>query len=223
MVANSSRRLGRRILKKDLRYDAPVTVRRPGTVQTVDAATGLATVLVSGDDEPVPGIKSDSNYYPVPNDRVWLDIADGDVMITGKLGNSPAALAGGRYAEVAASEVRGDSVAYGPCTTTPGPAVTVLVGETGLLEVVITAEITATDSADGGSIGVALSGANTVAAVDTKALRFQPKTTNAMACMSRIVRFDGLTPGQTTVTLVYRDLSGTSVTYAQREIIARPH
>lgn len=212
-------KLSRTLAGKGQVAEIPQPTFRRGSVLTVET-NGDTIVSIGDDPTPVLVVGSDANYIPAEGDAVNLRITDTETFIEGKAGNSPAVFAGERVASVAAQESRGDT-AFGDLTT-PGPAVTVTLGESGLLEVVASALITATDSSDGGSVGVELSGANTLAPDPDYVLAFNPKTSGAFILASRVLRFSGLAPGETICTLKYRNLTGTSVNYALREIVARP-
>lgn len=182
---------------------------------------GTATVTIGGDPEPVPGVASFSHYTPTAGDTVELEVQDTEVTILGTVGATAVATA--QYAAVATSVARA-AITYGALTGSAGPSVSATVGSSGTLEVVLSCEIGVTSDNDGGAVAVALSGANTVAASDAKAIKFFPGFIGALARMSVTAFFTGLTPGATTVTMQYKDLfdTGNDVTYANRELLVKP-
>lgn len=108
----------------------------------------------------------------------------------------------GGYAQVLTDETT-SSAPYVDLATV-GPSVTVTVNTQ--VRVTISCNMYNAASAGAFSIGVALSGANTVAAADAKALR-TPSILGSTASpgfgLTRVVYFSGLTPGSTTFTLKY--------------------
>jgi hypothetical protein len=199
----------------DVSKSPPIT-RTQGQIISIQS-DGTATIYIAGDPEPVPGIKSFTGYTPHAGDMVELELQGTDTIILGKLGNgvSPPA-----FAVVATAEQGTNGSAYVDCATV-GPAVTVVVGSSGRLRVTITANMSESDSNDGGRMSVVLSGANTSAADDSRSLAFFPKVSGAYACYSRVLYYSGLTPGSTTITAKYKD-SGGDNTWSQRELLAEP-
>lgn len=202
----------------------PTYTRRKGVVTDYDTSDGTATVKIGGDPNTVSGIGSFSNYTPRIGDVVWLDVHGNDTpRIVDRVGNvGPSVFAAAQLAAVVTNESRG-ATGYGDLAT-PGPSLQVTVSGSGMLLVVISCEISVTSDNDGGAVGVALSGANTVAASDSKAIKFFPGFNTALAQMSRTLLYTNLNPGDTTVTMKYHDLfdAGTDVFYANRELIALP-
>jgi hypothetical protein len=101
--------------------------------------------------------------------------------------------------------------------TTAGPAQTVTVGASGIVEVVLTGNLSNSGS-NYSVMGVALSGANTAAASDVTSLQHfgtAPHRGSYVAVLT------GLTPGSTTFTAKYRVTGGTG-TFVDRAIIVRP-
>lgn len=99
---------------------------------------------------------------------------------------------------------------------TSGPAVSVLVGPSGLAMVHISANID--NSSAIGIAGFAISGASTVAAADAYAMSSQG--TDAME-FGRAFLITGLTAGVNTFTMKYRATAGTAE-FARRVIIVEP-
>lgn len=199
----------------DVSKSPPIT-RTQGQIVSVQS-DGTATINIAGDPEPVPGIKSFTGYTPHAGDMVELEVQGTDTIILGKLGNglSPAV-----FAVVATAEQGTNGSAYVDCATV-GPTVTVVVGSSGRLKVTISANMAESDNNDGGRMSVALSGANTSAADDSRSLAFFPKVTDTYACYSRVLVYTGLTPGSTVITAKYKD-SGGDNTWSQRELLAEP-
>lgn len=105
-----------------------------------------------------------------------------------------------QFAEVLASE--GTSSATYVDLTTPGPSVTVTVGQSGIVLLGWNTQCDATT----GAASVAVSGANTIASTDNYYLR----SAGANAGSGRTYVFTGLTPGSTTFKMQYRSTSGTA-------------
>lgn len=98
---------------------------------------------------------------------------------------------------------------------TVGPAVTVTTGTSAL--VIISADLTA-PAGDNAFMSVAVSGASTVAAADSKALKMTNTNTSQK---SRVMLITGLTAGSNTFTAKYRVGSGTG-TFVYRELVVVP-
>jgi len=121
------------------------------------------------------------------------------------------------FAKVATSEATTSGVFVDLATV--GPAVTVTVPASGIVRVTLGTSTTRIvgDSDQSAFMGVALSGANTVAANqnDSAATGLTANTN-----FSRTLIFSGLTPGSTTFTAKYRiDDGSTSTSFANRLII----
>lgn len=101
---------------------------------------------------------------------------------------------------------------------TTGPAVTVTVPASGALKVTVTSYLSNDTNGDGAVMGVALSGANTVAApAGSNNLYLQTGGNNMQASLSWVIT--GLTPGSTTVTAKYRATTGGTATFGSRVLI----
>lgn len=100
---------------------------------------------------------------------------------------------------------------------TTGPAATVTIGTNGLALAFWSAEIYNVSAQK--YVGVALSGANTVAANNADAIRNDPATFSGTQTAFKL--FTGLTPGPTTFTLKYRTASGTAQ-FSSRKITVIP-
>lgn len=210
-----------RALKGLVERQGPQTVMRRGEVTDVNP-DGTVNATIGGDDQPVESVPVDNNYVPRVGDQVNVAITDGVPQIPGMDGAIPSALRAVALASasVVTSEARGNT-AYGALATA-GPSVTIDVGESGILIVGVTASISTTSTNDGGAMTYALSGANTLAAGDSRALAFYPKINGALVQCSRVAGLGGLTPGSTVVTAQYRDLldAGTDVFFANRYLWA---
>ena len=105
--------------------------------------------------------------------------------------------------------------------TTAGPSVTATTGTSAL--VIITAAIEADTAGEGGFVGVAISGASTVAAGDNDALYF---ASHAAATSQRgsLVIFSSLTAGSNTFKLRYRASGAGAITatFRRRTITVIP-
>ncbi len=101
--------------------------------------------------------------------------------------------------------------------TTAGPAVTLTTGTKAIA--LISSAISLDTLGVRGYVGVAVSGATTVAAADADALRYQAYAINADHRGSLVVTFSSLTAGSNTFTLKYRVSSGAaSATFANRTL-----
>ena len=105
--------------------------------------------------------------------------------------------------------------------TTTGPAVTVT---TGTLALVIVQCVLSSDTAGAISdMGFAVSGASTVAASSTYALRYESSVANDILQASAVFLVTGLTAGSNTFTAKYRAFSGAGTsTYAERFLTVLP-
>lgn len=178
----------------------------------------------------------------LPSDGTTADVADYNTPINtivtdynGNIDNSniatAAAISGTKLANQSVSPTKLTSAADSAFVATTdtqttttytamgsaGPAVTVTVGGNGLLLVGIESGIS--NSAGNNSfMGYALSGANTVAAADTKAIsHFGTNQDNFGA----VFLLKGLAAGSTTVTALYRTTAGTA-TFSNRNLFAIP-
>jgi hypothetical protein len=158
------------------------------------------------------------------DDAVTTDVIADDAVTTDKLDDAsvtPDKLAtGAAAAEVLTSQTT-TSTTYTDLATV-GPTVTLDVGANGLALVSVFGHLqNSTASGESAFIGIALSGANTVAANDNRALRYQPWTANAFGQFGATFLFGGLTPGSTTFTLKYRTTAGTA-TFVNRRLSVVP-
>lgn len=217
-------RLARALAGKGASSEIPKPTFRRGKVVSIDAA-GVPSVTIGDDETPVKTFGSDSNYFPVLNDPVDLKITDMETTILGKVGTSPSVFAGMVSGVDPASAPRG-AITYGNLVSpgVTGPAVSIIIGDSGKAAAIVSCKISATSDNDGGAVGVALSGANTVAATDGKSLQFEGNVNPSLMRASAFLFYEGLAPGSTTFTLQYKDLqdTGTDVDYALREIVVLP-
>jgi hypothetical protein len=117
-------------------------------------------------------------------------------------------------ATVATSQTR-TATSYGDLATV-GPAVTVTVGANGI--VLLHLQAVTNNSANTGFMGFVASGANTIAAADTKTIR---NTATVDVSAAKLFILTGLTPGVTTFTAKYK-VSGGTGTWYDRFIAAIP-
>lgn len=101
---------------------------------------------------------------------------------------------------------------------TTGPAVTLTTGTSAV--VVITAEVDTTGAGVSPYMGFAVSGATTVAAADSMAIRVDSSAI-VNVCVSNVFLVTGLTGGSNTFTMKYRVGGGTG-TYVNRRITVWP-
>lgn len=106
--------------------------------------------------------------------------------------------------------------------TTTGPAVTVTIGKNGLALVTVSADVSNNTLNCYGVMGFDVSGANTVAAADTKSLYLKVGVANQTARGSYTALLTGLTAGSTTFTAKYRQSNGGTAAFTYREISVIP-
>lgn len=149
------------------------------------------------------------------SDQVLFLISDGTNWH--ELDNGPTPGLAAKSATVATSETT-TSATYANLTT-PGPAVTLVTGTQAL----ITLNATLANNTQNAVayMGVAVSGATTIAAADTQAIAFQAPAANAVSAAGSTFLVTGLTAGVNTFTAKYRVPSGTG-TYSNRQIIGQP-
>jgi len=103
---------------------------------------------------------------------------------------------------------------------TSGPAVTVTVGASGLLIVVVSTYIISDTGNRGGTMAFAVSGANTIAAGAETGVSSGSNAATAPSRGSRLVVLTGLNAGATTVTAKYAREGSGNATFRGREIAA---
>lgn len=223
MAVDRNTRLARALTNKDAPTQAPTVTRRQGEVVSVQV-DGTATVTIGGDPETVAGVASYTHYTPVAGDTVELEVQDTEATIIGKLGSGVTAFV---TSGIIVTSTARAATTYGDLPSDVGPSLDVTVGPSGILLVGLSCQIQATSDNDGGAATVVLSGANTIAASDDWRIAFcvlAPGATNTFCHTSRTHPFIGLTPGVTTIKMVYKDLfdTGNDVLYARRELWAMP-
>lgn len=196
--------------KKGQASEIPQPTFRRGKV----VSTSPLKVTIGDDPTPVAPASAPAGLRM--DDVVDLRVTDTEVVV----GGAGDPYAGVQWASVVTAEQGTNGTAYVDCATV-GPSVTVTIKPSGRARVTITANMSESDSNDGGRMGVAVSGANTIAADDSKSLAFFPKVTGAYACYSRVIFYTGLNAGSTTFTAKYKD-SGGDNTWSQREILVEP-
>lgn len=216
---------------------------RQGLIVTWDQETAQNTVMVNG---------TLLTNLPILNTSEAAILAAGDVVGIMTFGNTIGIM--GRFtipgtpeAVSALSSLRttsesissSDSItstSYAAAPSNPGPEVSITVGPTGRLLVIVSATISTQTSVaanntalTGGAMGVELTGANSRSASDSETLRVtsnvltnsSANTTGIDCSASRAILLTGLTPGLTTITARYRRLtSSTSVNVSNRNVTA---
>ena len=174
----------------------------------VDDALGWAALAGSGlpDSGVTPGTYGDATHVgQFTVDAHGIITAASSVGITG----------GGSGVTVAFNEVTTDefttSTTYTNLTT-PGPAVTVTVGASGIAMLGVSCQMGVAATTN---MAAALSGANTVAASDEWALTL---ANGSGSGASRVYVFTGLSSGSTTFTAKYRSPSSASVDFLRRQL-----
>lgn len=142
-----------------------------------------------------------------------------NTVTTAKISNAqvtPDKLAtGAAQALVATSETHA-SASYGVLTTTTDQ-VTVTVGANGLALVGISAKILGSNQNAEYYVGIAVSGATTIAAADDRSIMVQCYANSSFDRKGAVFLYTGLTPGSTTFKMNYRESFGTG-TYSDRRI-----
>jgi hypothetical protein len=100
---------------------------------------------------------------------------------------------------------------------TIGPTLNVTVPSNGRLSISYAASINSSNTGQAGKAAFTLSGANTRSAEDDEAI----ETQSIYATCSRTIALSGLTPGATTVKMVYLATGGTS-TFRRRSLTVTP-
>jgi len=126
-------------------------------------------------------------------------------------------LAGALTANVATSE--STTSATFTDLATPGPAVTVTIGSSGMALVIVSADLVNNTASDYAAMGFAVSGASTVAAASGNAL-YNRNASNLQASYAILVT--GLTAGSNTFTAKYERVVGGTATFANRVITVIP-
>lgn len=111
------------------------------------------------------------------------------------------------------------STSFGDLAVTSGPDVTVTIGNRAF--VAVTARINVTTASQPGLVGYEMSGANTVAADDNRALWHETNGTGEFNRSTYYTMHTGLNPGSTTFTMKYRVGGGTG-NFNYREIFVIP-
>ncbi len=194
--------------------------------------------VLTADSAQTPGVK----WAAVPAETLPLTLFDakGDLLL-GTANDAASKLAVGTNGQVlTADSSQATGVKWGPLPTaatasvvtqqattstsytdltTVGPAVTVVVPASGMVEVTI--DVSATGSANNlyQYVSVALSGANTAAASDSYAA-MTPGSLNTAQINSTFL-LTGLTPGSTTFTLKYKSAFAGTATFDTRKLTVK--
>lgn len=123
------------------------------------------------------------------------------------------------YGHVTASETTTTTGSYGDLTT-PGPTVTVVTGTSVIYA--IGAFITNGTGGGGGQVGVATSGATTVAASDSGCLYYRTSTAGQNFRGSTVHFRPLLNAGSNTFTAKYTTPTGGTATFSERHLIVLP-
>lgn len=132
----------------------------------------------------------------------------------------PSALATGALSTTVATSQATTSNSFTDLATA-GPAVTATIGANGLALVTISCTISQSSTSSGAIMGVAVSGASTVAVGDVNAIYFRSSNNNVAQTRSFTVLITGLTPGSNTFTAKYR-ATGATATFADRTLSVIP-
>lgn len=227
-----------------------VTSYSAGTIQVAvgdPTASPLTAFYLSsylpgvGDKVVLVGVKGKwvvlGNYGTVPGQMRVRDNAGNTVVEVGRLDDGTYGLAAAQGGQL----VGLSQIAFGPTTgtvaaaetttsltytdlTTPGPSVTVTIGSSGRALVVVSSRMSMLPG-NGGIIGVAVSGATTIAP-DYRVLNAQNEGASlATFSGSRMALYSGLNAGSTTFKLRYAvgGSSATTISFQDREITVFPY
>lgn len=208
-----------------VRGDKPVRSytleRRQGEIKAVNVAAATVDLTLGGDTVVIPGVRHVSNYRPSVNDTCWVDVMGPDLLALDRIGAfGPSVISTAAAAFVDTSQTR-SSTSYGDLSTV-GPQLTCSVSPSGRLLVQVSAWINSNVAGDGGTMGIALSGANVSSADDREAQVVYIGTANSLAAASKVTLITGLNPGNTTVTAKYKSLFGGSAEFTLRHLWVLP-
>jgi len=214
----------------------PVTYRQ-GVIQTWNPITLQNTVLVGGtvmQDLPVLGVAEAASFKP--GAVVGVQVVGSSWAIIGRfvVPNTPEAfdaitqLSSRTKTAIIDAQETTTSTSYTDLAT-PGPAVTLDVGASGRVLMILSAKggwsVNTSNAASGARMSAELSGANTLAASTTWAAwiynQYITTTTSVTdASITSAYVFEGLTPGATTFTAKYRsDNAAITVDFNRRTIV----
>ena len=190
--------------------------RQWGVVISIQTLT--LTITLAGGTIHIPGVAYMASYSPNVGDTVVIDQVGTDLVVVG-----------GLYGQVATSLTQGALVATLQSTSsgsytnlgTVGPAVTLLTNTSATVIVSSWVAVSALNQV--GYVSFAVSGATTLAAVDTNAGIFQDPISvglNGIATMAVVI--NSLNPGNNTFTMKYRTSSG-SVDFYNRNLVVIPN
>lgn len=213
-------RTARAIMRPTL-LEAPTLNIRQGQVKAVNVAAQRADITLGGGDVVVTGVAHGSNYRPAVNDVVWVFTFGTDLLIYDRVGAfGPSVVQDAAEAVIGTVESR-TSTAFGNLTTV-GPTLTAVVSPSGRMLIGVGAACAANVAAEGGFMGVQLSGANTLPPVAESCLANYTGTAQSYVAASKVGLYTGLTPGATTVQAKYATIFGGSVSWARRQVWVLP-
>lgn len=158
-------------------------------------------------DDLVENIESLADGSGIGDEAIGTSALGQSVVTPDKLGLGPG------ISEVATSQGT-SSTSYVDLATVQ--AVSVTVGQNGLLLVIISTRFTNNTQHSQNFMSFALSGANTVAADDANSIMLQAYANGAIGYLSGAFLLSGLNPGATTITAQFRVNSGTGGFLARR-------
>jgi hypothetical protein len=212
---------------------------RQGVLLTYDPTDGSNTVSVGGATMTNLNIQGGSEAASLAAGDVVLILTGGPSwIITGKVMVPGSTEAKARLSSqtIQTATVSGTdsftSTSYAAATTNPGPSVSIYVPASGKILVELTAHIsgqsaqgTSTTAISGGAMGFTLSGANTLAAAQSRAVMISGNmlvtgsstTHGSTGDATKVVPLTGLTPGLTTITAQYARVgNGTQTNFSDR-------
>lgn len=218
---------------------APGVGFRKGVIVSWNPLTAENVVRVGGTEMAnLPIVASNFEVAQIqPGDAVGIQVVGngaaatmyiiGRITLPGTPGAASALGLTARGATVAASQ-NTTSTTYVNLATT-GPAVTVTIGASARVQIILSAVATAFNDITvggllGGAMGFDASGANTATAADSQALFFGIELAANKGSdfgASRLVLLEGLNPGSTTFTAKYRN-RGLSCNFRDRHIFVMP-
>lgn len=155
------------------------------------------------------------------DDAVTTDVIADDAVTTAKIDDGAVTSSKLSTGANSSAVLTGESTTSTSFTdlATAGPSVTVTIGSNGLALVSVESYIQNSGAGNSTRVGVALSGANTVAA-DTR-IFYRPYANTQIIQMGSTVLMTGLNPGSTTFTMKYNVAAGTG-TFGNRTLSVVP-
>ncbi|TGB37866.1 hypothetical protein [Mycolicibacterium peregrinum] len=212
-------------------------VRAPWKAATIASAIPFNAFSLSADSQRVFTVNINGVPFDSYSDNVAASSSMGPGYMAAGWGSSDSALPGSiqQFAfldsgvpsritsSTIATQVATNSASYVDLTGSVGPSVSLVVPPSGEVVIDVSCDMATTAITNQkGFMGVALSGANTVAAADTSAASGAWAGNAGLGgTLSIRLHFTGLTPGTTTFTSKYKSSSG-NINFSNRRMIGEP-